>query len=266
MWYNSDMVGTIVAFDIGDKRVGVACSDPFGEYAMPSDTYFRTGDLRADVRALARIVKEKGGVRIVCGLPFNADGTESIQTEKTRRFLRELEKETDVPVFTEDERYTTRAAREDLIASGISVKKDKKKHVDSLAAAYILEGYLEKRRKDMKEEYNDYEDDNLVELVDEDGSTLRFEHLLTFQYKNEWYVALAPEQPEEVTEDEDDEGEEIAIYHLVGGEDDEQLEVIEDDELLDEVFAEFCSQYEDFEDADEAESLDSDGSAPDKEE
>ena len=111
----------------------------------------------------------------------------------------------------------------------------------------------------MKEDFNDYEDDNIVELVDEDGNKLRFEHLLTFEYKKEWYVALAPEQPEEVPEDVEDEGEEIAIYHLVGGEEDETLEVIEDDELLDEVFAEFCSQYEDFEDADEAAKLDGDG-------
>ncbi len=113
----------------------------------------------------------------------------------------------------------------------------------------------------MKEETNDYEDDNLVELIDDEGNTLRFEHLMTFEYRGEWYVALAPEEtgePEEVSEDEEDEGEEIAIYHLVGGEDDEQLEVIEDDDLLDEVFAEFCNQYEDSEDADEAMSLDSD--------
>ena len=60
---------------------------------------------------------------------------------------------------------------------------------------------------------------------------------------------------EEEEEGEDDEGDEVAIYHLVGGEDDEQLEPIEDDALLDEVFAEFCSQYDDFEDADEAASL-----------
>ena len=113
----------------------------------------------------------------------------------------------------------------------------------------------------MKEESNDYEDDSLVELVDEDGNTQQFEHLLTFEYKGEWYVALTPaltaeEADESEDEDDEDEGDEVAIYHLVGGEDDETLEVIEDDELLDEVFAEFCSQYEDFEDADEAQKLD----------
>ena len=100
----------------------------------------------------------------------------------------------------------------------------------------------------MKEEHNDYEEENnVVELVDEDGVKREFEHLMTFEYKSEWYVALTPVAPAE--ESDEDEGEEIAIYHLVGGEDDEQLEIIEDEALLDEVFEEFCSLYEDEEDS-----------------
>lgn len=250
----------IVAFDIGDRRVGVAFSDPFESYAVPSDTYFRTGNFSEDIRHLVSLAKERGATAIVCGLPLNADGTESVQTEKTRRFISALEKEAGMPVYSEDERYTTREARGDLLTVGISSKKDKKKkHVDSLAAAYILEGFLSKKgRQEMKEEANDYEEDNIVELVDDDGNTARYEHLMTFEYKGEWYVALTPEAVAEETESDDEEGEgdEVAIYHLVGGEDDEQLEVIEDENLLDEVFAEFCNQYEDFEDADEAAALD----------
>ena len=111
----------------------------------------------------------------------------------------------------------------------------------------------------MKEEQNNYEEDeNLVELIDEEGNTLQFEHLMTFEYKKEWYVALAPLfLPEEASDDED-EGDEVSIYHIVGEEDNESLETIDDDELLDEVFAEFCNQYEDFEDSDEAASLEPD--------
>ena len=84
--YNT-LMKQIVAFDIGDRRVGVAFSDPFGEYAIPSDTYFRTGDLQRDVAALISIAKSRGAQLIVCGLPLNADGTESDQTRKTRRVL-----------------------------------------------------------------------------------------------------------------------------------------------------------------------------------
>ena len=251
----------IAAFDIGDRRIGVAFSDPFGEYAIPSDTYFRTGNFNEDVRAIAALAEGRGASRIVCGLPFNADGTESGQTQKTRRVVAALQEMTSLPVEFEDERYTTRAARNDLNAMGISAKKDKKKKaVDSLAAAYILESWLARAKKElkMKEEREDYdEENNVVELVDEEGNKDRFEHIMTFEYKGEWYAALTPEREAEESEEEEDD--EIAIFHIVGEEDEETLEQLEDEALLDEVFAEFCRQYEDFEDADEAAMLDSDG-------
>lgn len=255
----------IVAFDIGDKRIGVAYSDPFCEYAMPSDTYFRTGDLKRDVASLAELVRVQAVTQIVCGLPVNADGTKSVQTEKTRRFIDALRESVSVPVALEDERYTTREARHDLVSLGVSTQKDKKKKsIDSIAACYILEGYLAKIKKeqqkmDYKEEANDYEeDDNIVELIDEEGVSYRYEHLMTFEYKGEWYCALTPETAGEEAED-DEEGEEVAIYHIVGEENDEHLEAIEDEQFLDEVFAEFCNQYDDFEDADEAAELEPDG-------
>ncbi len=260
----------IAAFDIGDRRIGVAVSDPFNSYAMPCDTYFRTGNLREDAQNIARIASELGVGRIVCGLPLNADGTRSVQTDKTERFLQALRAATALPVVTEDERYTTREARRDLVSVGVSTKSDKRKQVDSIAAAYILESYLASHSAretptsyaikkgdmtmSMKEERNDYlDEDNIVELVDEDGTSHRFQHVATIEYKGEWYCFFTPEITEE-SEDEDEA--EIAVFRLVGEEDDERLETIEDDALLDEVFAEFCNQYEDSEDADEALSLD----------
>ena len=112
---------------------------------------------------------------------------------------------------------------------------------------------------EMKEESNNYEEDNIIELIDDDGNTFRFEHLMTFEYNKEWYVALTQvKEAEEAETEDDEEGEEVAIYHIVGEGEDEHLETIDDDELLDEVFAEFTAQYEDFEDADEAASLEPD--------
>ena len=141
------MFEQIAAFDVGDKRIGVAFSDPFGDYAVPSDTYFRTGDFRRDVRSLCAIAEARGVRTVVVGLPLNEDGTESVQSEKTRRFAAALG-EAGLNVILEDERYTTRAARSDLLEMGVSAKKDKrKKQVDSIAAAYILESYLAKNKK-----------------------------------------------------------------------------------------------------------------------
>ena len=263
MCYNQGMTQRIVALDIGDKRIGVAYSDPFGEYAVPGDTYFRTGDLMRDVAAMKELAERENAGAVVCGLPLNADGTESIQTRKTARFIAALRDVLSIPVYEEDERYTTREARRDLVFSGISSRKDKgSKHIDSLAAAYILEGYLAKSKKEnktmsLKEERNDYEnDENIVELIDEDGNTLRYEHVGTIEYKGEWYCFFTPIL--NVEEADEDEGEEVAVFRLVGDEDDERLETIDDDALLDEVFAEFCNQYEDSEDADEAAMLEPD--------
>lgn len=77
---------------------------------------------------------------------------------------------------------------------------------------------------------------------------------MTFEYKDEWYVALAPVAEEiEENENEDEEEEDIFIYHIVGEEDNETLEVIEDEALLDEVFEEFCRQYDDVDEDEDAE-------------
>lgn len=134
-----------VAFDIGDRRIGVAVSDPFNTYALPSQTYFRKG-FSEDVEALLRIAAEKGATRIICGLPVNSDGTEAVQTEKTRRFIDALKEKTPLPVICEDERFTTKMAHETLISEGMRREK-RKSCVDALAAANILDGYLSRINK-----------------------------------------------------------------------------------------------------------------------
>ncbi len=129
-----------VAFDIGDKRIGVAISDPFNTYALPSETYFRKG-FNEDVAAVAAIAKQKGATVIVCGLPVNFDGSDAVQTAKTQRFIDALKTATAIPVVCEDERFTTKMAHEVLISEGMRRKK-RKNYVDALAAANILDGYL----------------------------------------------------------------------------------------------------------------------------
>ncbi len=134
-----------MAFDIGDKRIGVAVSDPFNTYALPSFTYHRKG-FKEDVAALVQIAGEKGATVIVCGLPVNFDGTQALQTEKTERFIAALKESTPLPVVCEDERFTTVMAHETLISEGMRREK-RKSYVDALAAANILDGYLQKINK-----------------------------------------------------------------------------------------------------------------------
>lgn len=131
----------IVAFDIGDKRIGVAVTDPFNEYALPSEMYWRTGKFVEDVEAILKIAKEKDAGEIVCGLPLNFDGTESIQTVKTQKFIDAMAERTDLPIYTEDERFTTMQAHEVQRVGGVK-RKNRKNSVDSIAASYILENYL----------------------------------------------------------------------------------------------------------------------------
>lgn len=134
-----------MAFDIGDKRIGVAVSDPFNTYALPSLTYHRKA-FKEDVKAIAEIAVEKGATLIVCGLPVNFDGSEALQTKKTERFIAALKEEINVPVVCEDERFTTVMAHETLISEGMRREK-RKSYVDALAAANILDGYLQKINK-----------------------------------------------------------------------------------------------------------------------
>lgn len=275
MWYNIGMEKRVIAFDIGSKRIGVAISDPFGQYAMPCETYHRTRSFWTDVEAVAKIAKDRGVGVIVCGMPVNFDGTESIQTVKTQEFVDALREKTDLPIVLEDERFTTMQAREVQIQGGIK-RDDRKKSIDSIAASYILDSYLErenKRRRAEAEEkrrmqalawniksarrditmenMEEYEELNILELEDSEGNVEKFAHIATIEYKGEKYCCFQFAEPED--EEQEDE---IVIFHLVGEGDDAQLFEIEDESLLDEVFAEFCAQYEQYENAEDAAKLD----------
>ena len=91
-------------------------------------------------------IKDKGATALVCGLPVNFDGTPSVQTNKALFFIEKIKELVDVEVFTVDERCTTCEAEETLIEQGKS-REERKKFVDSLAAASILQGFLNDKNK-----------------------------------------------------------------------------------------------------------------------
>lgn len=137
-----------MCLDIGDKRIGVAVTDPFCEYALPVETYVRK-NLKADVEKILFYIKQKCATALVCGLPVMFDGTPSVQTKKAQFFIDKIKEATDIEIYSVDERCTTVEAEESLIEQGFR-REERKKYVDSLAACSILEGFLSEYNKNKK--------------------------------------------------------------------------------------------------------------------
>ena len=184
----------IVALDVGDRRIGIAVSDPLGYTAQPIETYTRVG-YGPDMRHILLIAEQYATNRILCGLPLNMDGTQGFQVEKVREFAAKLE-EKGLVVFYHDERMTTMLAEGALIEGNMR-REDRKKKVDMVAAVMILQSYLDAKAfesaqqqafddDDEEEEY----DDGVLEMVDEDGNPVRFYLSANIRYADEDYVLL----------------------------------------------------------------------------
>jgi putative Holliday junction resolvase len=130
-----------MGLDVGDKTIGIALSDELGLTAQPFKTLKRKGDAEA-LRAIRRIVDERGISAVIVGLPKNMDGTIGRQARRVMVFAERIEAKLDVPVIHWDERLSTVAAERILIQADVSRAK-RKEHVDKLAAAVILQGYLD---------------------------------------------------------------------------------------------------------------------------
>ena len=131
---------SVIAFDIGDKRIGVAFAEKPLMIPLPVETYNRQGT-KKDVVYLANLAKTRGAERIVCGIPLHFSGAEGLQSEKTRRFVGALKEVTTLPIVLVDERFTTMEAHRVLIEADMR-RQDRKGVVDKVAASYILENYL----------------------------------------------------------------------------------------------------------------------------
>ena len=130
-----------LGLDIGDKRIGVALSDPGGILASPL-TIIERSDGEQDVENIINIVNQHQVKRIVIGLPLSMDGSSGKQADKVKAFVQKLYRHTEAPVEFRDERLTTVAAKRLLHIS--SAKKARKKvRDDAIAAALILQGYLD---------------------------------------------------------------------------------------------------------------------------
>jgi len=130
-----------LGLDIGDKRIGVALSDPGGILASPFAVINRRDESR-DIEAIVDIIGRQGVERVIVGLPLSLDGSSGKQAEKVKAFTRGLCEQTQVPVEYRDERLTTVMAGRLKRAAG-GKKTEKKARDDAQAAAIILQGYLD---------------------------------------------------------------------------------------------------------------------------
>jgi putative Holliday junction resolvase len=132
----------IVGLDIGDVRIGVAVSDASRTIASPVEVITRVG-WGPDTRKILEICKRYQTSIVVSGLPLNMDGSEGFQAQKVRGLCQQLEKN-GLTVYYQDERLSTVTAEDALLESSMR-RADRKKNVDKVAAAVILQSWLDAR-------------------------------------------------------------------------------------------------------------------------
>ena len=132
---------TVLALDVGDRRIGLAISDPTGMLASPLGVVERGP---SDVDDILRVALDNGVTEIVVGLPLTLAGESRQQAGKVRGFVHELRSKTDLPVTTVDERLSTVQAQRMLRESSSGRSRDRGR-LDSAAAAVILQAYLDSR-------------------------------------------------------------------------------------------------------------------------
>lgn len=133
----------IMGLDYGAKTVGVAVTDDLGLTAVSLETVRRDSEkrLRRTCARIEEIITERRTELIVVGLPLNMDGSEGERAQKAREFAQMLQRRTGLEVVMTDERLTTVEADELIRLTG-NHSSDRKEHIDSMAAAIILEDYL----------------------------------------------------------------------------------------------------------------------------
>ena len=129
----------VIALDVGDRRIGVAASDPLGKTAQPLETLPHDDDIFDRLRKLAASLE--AGL-IVVGLPLLMDGSEGAQSASVREFARELEERLGLPLAFVDERLTTRQA-EGMFSGEKMGRLERRSAADRVAAALILRTYLD---------------------------------------------------------------------------------------------------------------------------
>ena len=239
----------IIALDVGDRRIGIAVSDPLGMIAQPIETYTRVG-YGPDVRHIAQIAAQYETDSILCGLPRNMDGTQGFQVNKVHEFAAKLE-EQGLTVSYYDERLTTVMAEQALLEADMR-RDQRKQKVDMLAAVMILQSYLDAQAAQRQQESAQTdasiddepedisEDDGILEFEDEDGNVARFYLTARVEHEGSIYVMLS------AAADAIDmsEGEELIMLETIDEAGDPCYQSLDDEALIEAVYGAYLSQSE----------------------
>ena len=136
----------VIGIDLGSKRIGIALSDSDLTVATPLDVVERSGNVEKDHIEILKITAEWEVQKIIVGLPISLDGTLGPSAQSVMDEIKMLRGVTDIPIETHDERFTTVTAEQILLQQ--NVKRDKKKRIiDKVAAAIILQGWIDSFNK-----------------------------------------------------------------------------------------------------------------------
>lgn len=145
----------VLGIDLGSRRIGLAVTDGLGLTAQPRATLPRHGGTR-DLDAIAAAIRESGADRIVLGLPLDPEGGEGPAARRARAFADKLTATLHLPVELVDESFSTVEAEAVLLAADVS-RARRKQVVDKLAAAVILQRWLDQQRGDQGQPQEEHE-------------------------------------------------------------------------------------------------------------
>ena len=225
----------IICLDIGDARIGVAVSDMTRLIATPIDTIYRVG-WGPDTKKVVAISEQYETTEVLAGWPLNMDGTAGFQSEKVKNFCLQLEK-AGLTVYYQDERLTTVTATNALIEGNMH-RAERKHNVDKVAAAVILQQWLDTQRNLQQNQTQQEEtkmDENIIELIDdESGESVQFLHLATLMHEGKEYIAVT-----DAAEDDEECG--VFFMEIISEDGEDSYSPVEDEQLQDALFQQFVA-------------------------
>ena len=225
----------IICLDIGDARIGVAVSDMTRLIATPIDTIYRVG-WGPDTKKVVAICEQYETTEVLAGWPLNMDGTAGFQSEKVKNFCLQLEK-AGLTVYYQDERLTTVTATNALIEGNMH-RAERKHNVDKVAAAVILQQWLDTQRNLQQNQTQQEEtkmDENIIELIDdESGESVQFLHLATLMHEGKEYIAVT-----DAAEDDEECG--VFFMEIITEGEEDSYSPVEDEQLQDALFQQFVA-------------------------